>query len=133
MTPMQLAIKQAEIALNLGEVPIGAVIVDINGKIIAKAYNSREKTKNAVNHAEILAIQKACKKFKDWRLLNCTMYVTQQPCPMCMGAITNARIKCVVFGSKNLNLGLSHVCEQLYQPSEIAQNLVKNFFKTKRV
>lgn len=88
------ALKLAQKAYNKGEVPIGAVIVH-NNKIIAKGYNNREKTQQALNHAEIIAIHKACKKLKSWRLNNCTMYVTLEPCAMCAGAILNARIDCV--------------------------------------
>ena len=80
------------------EVPVGAVIVKA-GKIIAKAYNLRETKKNSLAHAEILCINKACKKLKNWRLEDCTMYVTLYPCEMCMGAIKQARIKKVYFGA----------------------------------
>ncbi len=95
---ISLALKEAEKAFIKGEVPIGAVIVK-NDKIIAKAHNTRNKTKNAVNHAEIIAIQKACKRMKDWRLENCEIYVTLEPCPMCAGAIANARIAECYFGA----------------------------------
>ena len=78
--------------------PIGAVIVQ-NGKVLAKAYNTRNKSQNAINHAEILAISKACRKLKSWRLDDCDIYVTLEPCPMCAGAILNARIKNLYFGA----------------------------------
>ena len=97
---MKVAIEQAKIAEKKGEIPIGAVIVN-NGKIIAKAFNNREKTNCAINHAEILAIKKACKKMKSWRLENCEIYVTLEPCLMCLGAILNARIKSLYFGAKD--------------------------------
>lgn len=97
---METAIKEAKIALKKEEVPIGAVIVK-DGKIIAKGHNQREKKKNSLMHAEMIAIGKACKKLHDWRLENCTMYVTLEPCPMCAGAITNARIEKVVYGAKD--------------------------------
>lgn len=99
---MEMALRQAEIAYSKGEVPIGAVIVK-DGQVIAKAYNNREKTKNAVGHAEILAIIKACKKIGDWRLDGCEMYVTLEPCPMCAGAIVNARIKTLIYGADDKN------------------------------
>ncbi len=89
---MKCAIDQAQKAYSKNEVPIGAVIVR-NGKIISRAYNTREKTQQALNHAEVIAIQKACKKLKSWRLNDCEMYVTLEPCCMCAGAILNARIK----------------------------------------
>ena len=95
---MREALKEAQKAFNENEVPIGAVIVKDN-KIIAKAHNTRNKSKVATNHAEILAIIKACKKLKDWRLENSDIYVTLEPCPMCAGAIANARIKNCYFGA----------------------------------
>ena len=84
--------------------PVGAVIVK-NNKIIAKAYNKREKNQIATHHAEILAIQKACKKLKSWRLDDCDMYVTLEPCPMCAGAIINARIKNLYYAVKDESSG----------------------------
>lgn len=95
---MKLALDMAEKAKRKDEVPVGAIIVR-NGKIIAKAYNTRETKKNPLGHAEILAIRKTSKKLGGWRLLDCTLYVTLEPCPMCAGAIVNARIDHVVFGA----------------------------------
>ena len=95
---MNEALKLAKKAFKKDEVPIGAVIV-LDGKVIAKAHNKRQKNKVATHHAEILAIEKACKKLGDWRLENAEIYVTLEPCPMCAGAIINARIKEVVFGA----------------------------------
>lgn len=95
---MREAIKQAKKAAEIGEVPIGAVIVR-DGKIIARAYNKRETKKNALLHAEVIAIDKACRKLGGWRLPRCEMYVTLEPCPMCMGAIISARIERVYFGA----------------------------------
>lgn len=95
---MKLAIKEAKKALEIDEVPIGAVVV-LNGQVIAKAYNKVEKTNLPTAHAEILAINKASKKLNSWRLIDAEMYVTLEPCPMCAGAITNARIKKVYFGA----------------------------------
>ncbi len=100
---MQEALKYAKIAYNKGEIPIGAVIVKDN-KIIASGYNRREKKKSATAHAEIIAIERACKKVKNWRLEDCEMYVTVEPCLMCMGAVLNARIKNVYFGAKNSSM-----------------------------
>ena len=101
---MHLALKQARRAFELGEVPIGCVITR-NGKIIAQAANERATRGNALCHAEILAISQACEKIKDWRLENCRIYVTIEPCPMCAGAIIQARIPVVVYGAKNPKAG----------------------------
>ncbi len=95
---MKKAIKQAYKAEELGEVPIGAIIVK-DGVVIASAFNKRNSSCDATAHAEILAIKKACKKMGDWRLDGAEMYVTLEPCPMCAGAIVNARIKKVYFGA----------------------------------
>ena len=101
---MNRAIELARIAAAEGEVPVGAVIVK-NGEIIGEGYNMREQKKNALSHAETEAINNACKKLGDWRLDGCTIYVTLEPCPMCAGAIVNARIKEVVFGAYDLSMG----------------------------
>lgn len=142
---MEEAIKEALKAKKHGEVPIGAVIVK-DDKIIAKAYNKRESKKNALYHAEILAINKACKKLKSWRLDDATIYVTLEPCPMCAGAISNARIKKLVYGasekSSNQNFlesilsstRLNH--KTLYEKDEYHEQqcsqLLKDFFKSIR-
>lgn len=101
---MDRAIELAQKAGNLGEVPVGAVIVK-DGEIIAEGYNLREQKQNALSHAELEAINNACNALGDWRLDGCTMYVTLEPCPMCTGAIINARIKEVVFGAYDKNCG----------------------------
>lgn len=101
---MRTAIRQAEKAGAIGEVPIGCVIV-YEDKIIARGYNRRTIDKNVLSHAEINAIRKACRKIGDWRLENCTMYVTLEPCPMCAGAIVQARIPRVVIGCMNEKAG----------------------------
>ncbi len=95
---MASALKCAEKALTEGEVPIGAVVV-LNGKVIARGHNRRTKRQIATAHAEIEAIEKACKKLKSWRIPECDMYVTLEPCPMCMGAALNARIKKIYYGA----------------------------------
>ena len=92
---MKKALQQAKVALRHDEVPIGAVVVH-NGKVIARAHNVRNATRNAINHAEILAIQKACKKLGDWRLNECDLYVTLEPCVMCARMIKNAGIATVI-------------------------------------
>src|SRR5699024_6283007 len=93
---MQMAIAEAKKAAAIGEVPIGAIIV-CEEKIIATAYNKREMNQLATSHAEILAIEKANQYMKSWRLENCTLYVTLEPCPMCAGAIVQSRIARVVY------------------------------------
>lgn len=95
---MKAALKCAEQALKDGEVPIGAVVV-CDGKIIARGHNRRTKKQIATAHAEIEAIEKACRKLNSWRIPECEIYVTLEPCPMCMGAMLNARIKKVYFGA----------------------------------
>ena len=101
---MRLALMQAKKAYAIGEVPVGAVIVR-DGKVIARAYNRRETKKNALRHAELDAIDKACRRLGGWRLFDCDLYVTLEPCPMCAGAIVNARIRRVVFGAKDAKAG----------------------------
>lgn len=101
---MREAIRQAKKAAALKEVPIGCVIVH-DGKIIGRGYNRRTIDGNVLAHAEIIAIRKACRKIGDWRLEDCTMYVTLEPCPMCAGAIVQARIPRVVIGSMNPKAG----------------------------
>lgn len=101
---MKAAVKEALKASALGEVPIGCVIVYEN-KIIARGYNRRTIDKNVLSHAEIIAIRKACRKIGDWRLENCTLYVTLEPCPMCAGAIVQARMPRVVIGCRNPKAG----------------------------
>ena len=101
---MKEAIRQAKKASALGDVPIGCVI-EYEGKIIGRGYNRRMADKTVLAHAEIAAIRKACKKMGDWRLEGCTMYVTLEPCPMCAGAIVQARIPRVVIGCMNPKAG----------------------------
>lgn len=139
------ALKLAQVAYEKGEVPIGAVIVKEN-KIIAKGYNTREKSQQAINHAEIIAIKKACKKLKSWRLNDCEMYVTLEPCAMCAGAILNARLKCVhiacldeahgagISKYKILTDGtLNHKTDILVGERENeAKNIIQLFFKNLR-
>lgn len=101
---MREALSEAKIAAGEGEVPVGAVIVR-DGKIIARAHNLCETRKNAVCHAELLAISGACCASGGWRLSDCTLYVTLEPCPMCAGAIINSRIQNVVYGAKDARAG----------------------------
>lgn len=101
---MKLALDQAKIAADLDEVPVGCVIVR-RGEIIATAHNTRETGKCALDHAEISAIRDACRKAGGWRLNDTTLYVTLEPCPMCAGAILNARIDRVVIGARDPRAG----------------------------
>ena len=101
---MKAALEEAKKAALLGEVPVGAVIVK-DGEIIARAHNMRETEKNALCHAEVMAINEACRRLGGWRLPGCTLYVTLEPCPMCSGAIVNSRIERVVYGAKDAKAG----------------------------
>ena len=101
---MKEAIKQAQKAAKIGDVPIGCVLVK-DGEIIARGYNRRNADKTVLSHAEVTSIKRACKKEGDWRLEDCTLYVTLEPCPMCAGAIVQARIPEVVIGAMNPKAG----------------------------
>ena len=99
---MKLALKQAQVSYKNDEVPIGAIVVK-DGVVIARAHNMRNASKNAVEHAELVAIQRACAKLGDWRLTGCDLYVTLEPCVMCLGACYNARISNVYFGAYDVS------------------------------
>lgn len=101
---MREALSEAELAYALGEVPVGAVLVR-DGEIIARAHNTRETAFSAIAHAEVSVIALACEALHGWRLEGCTLYVTLEPCPMCAGAIVNARIPRVVFGAADASMG----------------------------
>ncbi|KKI91125.1 adenosine deaminase [Bacillus sp. SA1-12] len=111
---MKLAIEEARKAQEIGEVPIGAVIV-LDGNVIASAYNLREKDQRSIAHAEILAIDEACKSLGTWRLEEATLYVTLEPCPMCAGAIVLSRIKRVVYGAADPKGGCAGTLMNLLQ------------------
>ncbi len=102
---MREAIVLAHEAAQAGEIPVGCVVVDADGRIIGRGSNTREKSRSALGHAELMAIDDACRTIGDWRLDGCTIYVTLEPCPMCAGAIINARIPTVVFGAREDNFG----------------------------
>ena len=97
---MRLALAEAERALETGDVPVGCVVTDVAGNVIGRGRNRREERQNAVRHAEIEAIEAACAAVGSWRLDGCAIYVTLEPCPMCAGAILNARIPTLVYGAK---------------------------------
>lgn len=101
-TYMRKAIAQAKLSAKQDEVPIGAVVVK-DGKVIARAHNSRNRSHDATGHAELIAIRRACQKLGDWRLAGCELYVTLEPCVMCLGACYNARLSAVYFGAFDLS------------------------------
>ena len=119
---MKAAISQAKKAEALGEAPIGAVIVK-NGKIIARGYNRREKDKNALKHAEIIAIERASQKLGGWRLLGCEMYVTLEPCPMCAGALIQSRVERLYFGAYDKKAGCAGSCVDLFSANLFNHNI----------
>ena len=102
---MDMALEYAREAYDAGEVPVGCVIVNKDGEVIGRGRNRREETHDASSHAELEAIREACAHISDWRLSDCTMFVTLEPCPMCAGGIINSRIPAVVYGAKDENTG----------------------------
>ena len=138
---MNLALKEAEKALKVEEVPVGVIIVR-DGLIIAKAHNKKVKSKSVLDHAEIIALMKATKKLNDWRLDGCDMYVTLEPCQMCMGAIISSRIKNIYIGTldpkKEKQIDINKYKEE-YDINieygimqEKCEGILKEFFKTLR-
>ena len=139
---MKIALQEAYKAYKKGEIPIGCVIVKKN-KIISKAHNLKEKKKCSLWHAELLAIKKAAKKLKNWRLVDCDIYITMQPCPMCASAIKQSRIKNVYYGIENSN---NYISEKIFEENDInasvnvfsfvlgdkCKEIIDNFFENKR-
>lgn len=125
------ALKEAKKAYDKKEVPVGAIIVK-DGKIIARAHNLRETKKNALAHAEIMCINKACKKLNSWRLENCIMYVTLYPCQMCLGAIKQSRIKKVYFGALDNNTSEYDKKLLEYMECRECSKILSDFFKELR-
>jgi tRNA(adenine34) deaminase len=141
---MRGALQEAKKAALKGEVPIGAVIVK-DGKIIARGHNQREQNQSVLAHAELIAIKKAEKRLGSWRLEDCSLYVTIEPCPMCAGAIIQSRIKRVVYGAREPKFGAHESIVRLFgHPfnhhvdvvggvlKEKASELMKDFFRTLR-
>ncbi len=141
---MEEALKEAKKSFDMEEIPVGAVIV-CNDEIIARAHNLKEHNKCATAHAEILAIEQACKKIGDWRLNDCTLYVTLEPCLMCCGALLQARIKKIVYAAANAKFGYVESIDKLLSNSknnhivEIQKvdcpeclDLLQQFFQKKR-
>ena len=142
---MQMALEQARIAESLNEVPIGAVVVH-QGRVIGAAHNQREMLRDPTAHAEMLAITQAADAIGDWRLIDCALYVTLEPCPMCAGAIVNARVPLVIFGATDPKAGaamslfhllsderLNHRCEVV--PGVMAEacgEILTRFFQRQR-
>lgn len=138
---MKEALKEARLALEKGEVPVGAVIVK-DGKIISRGHNLKETYKNAIYHAEILAIEEASKVLNAWRLNDCEMYVTLEPCPMCAGAIINSRIKKLYIGAMDDTMGacgtalnllenykFNHIVQiEKYILKDECENIIDEFF-----
>lgn len=138
------AYKQAIKARNIDEVPVGAVIVKDN-KIIARAYNKKESNNDPLGHAEIIAIKKATKKLGTWRLIDCDIYVTLEPCMMCLGAIIHSRIRNVYYGAIDYRSGaiegmfnafncgkFNHIPHCYYLENDECSKILKDYFKTKR-
>lgn len=136
---MQEALKQALKAYKKGDVPVGAIIVK-NNKIIARSYNKKEKSNNAIKHAEIDVIEKACKKLKTWHLEECVLYTTLEPCLMCTGALIQCRINKIYYSSPNPNFGEIELIKKYNKQLEVNKGLLENktslllkkFFKEKR-
>src|SRR5699024_1169265 len=142
---MQAAIEQAEIARSIGEVPIGAILIYKN-EVIAAGFNKRETNQTTLSHAELIAIQKANDAMGSWRLEECELYVTLEPCPMCAGAIVQSRIKRVVYGASDPKAGCAGTLMNLLNEScfnhqvivtkgvleEQCGSLLTNFFKDLR-
>lgn len=142
---MQKAILEAKKATIKNEIPVGAIITKKN-KIIARGYNQVIKTHDATSHAEIISLRQACKKLKNYRLLNCSIYITLEPCLMCLGALLNARIKYIYFGTSKTSINYIHSKKLLKMLSFVNYNVqiksgflkkdcsevIKNFFKHKR-
>ena len=102
---MALALDEARLAMESGEVPVGAVLIDDGGGVVVRAHNLRETERDATAHAEILAIREAGRRLSRWRLTGCTLYVTLEPCPMCAGAIMAARVSRLVYGAPDARAG----------------------------
>ena len=142
---MSLALSLAREAYACGEVPVGAVVVGPDGKVLGRGRNRRQETGDATAHAEVEAIREACLALGDWRLQGCTLYVTLEPCPMCAGAIINARIPAVVFGAREeLSGSCGSVIDLFYERyghrprvfagvlEEDCSSLLRDFFREKR-
>ena len=142
---MNAALALARQAAALGEIPVGAVIVDETGAIVGRGYNRRETDRDATAHAEVLAIRDACRTLNRWRLTGCTLFVTLEPCPMCTGAILQSRLERVVYGAGDEKAGccggLLHLTEQPFDThpaiyagvqEEACRAVLQAFFRDRR-
>ncbi len=143
---METALLEAEAAYRIDEVPIGAVVVDQGGAIISRSHNIKESTHDPCGHAEILALQEAAKKVKNWRLKGCTLYVTLEPCAMCLSAALHARVDRIIFGAYDKKGGAISLGYELFKDQRInhncqlyggilhykCSNILSNFFREKR-
>lgn len=143
---MSLALNEAKEAAYKDEVPVGAVIVNEQGAIIAQTHNLKEKNQNSCHHAEILAIEEASRSLKSWRLLGCDIYVTLEPCPMCLSALTQARVRNIYFGAYDAKGGSVSLGYNLYKDSRFnhksnifggikhfeCSKILSDFFRQKR-
>ncbi len=136
---MNIAIKEAQKAYKKDEIPVGVVIVK-NDKIVAKGYNKRNKSNKVKDHAEIIAIDKANRRLRNWRLEDCEIYITLEPCPMCASAIEQARIKRIITGAVNKNNETNNISSVILKnkewtkgvQKELCTKLLNDFFKNKR-
>ncbi|MGL5268627.1 MAG: nucleoside deaminase [Spiroplasma sp.] len=110
---MKIALSLAKKAIKNGDIPIGAIVVDRDGNILGRGYNRKEKENNPIKHAEVIAISKACKKVGSWRLENCIIYSTLEPCLMCLGAILQTRINWIIFGLASEKFGCVKTLDKL--------------------
>ena len=131
---MQLALEESKKAYDLGEVPVGAVIV-LNNEVVGKGYNCKESHNNCLAHAEIIAINEACGNLKSWRLNNCVLYTTMEPCSMCCGAIIESRISKVIYALPSKNEQMFYLSKDKLSNNELVNqclNLMHDFFKKLR-
>jgi tRNA(adenine34) deaminase len=143
---MNVALEEADKAFKLGEVPVGAVIIDKDRKILSRAHNLKEAMNDPAGHAEIIALRSAAQEIGNWRLSNCTMFVTLEPCPMCLSALIQARIGRVVFGAYDTKGGAMSLGYNFYNDKRLNHNfsvfgglnhykcssMLSNFFKLRR-
>jgi tRNA(adenine34) deaminase len=143
---MSMALDEANEAAKIDEVPVGAILTDKFGKILARTHNTKEREQNPCNHAEVLAITQASKELESWRLVDCNLFVTLEPCPMCMASLSQARVKNVYFGAYDPKGGAASLGFNLHKDQRLnhklnlfggfkhreCSRLISNFFRNKR-